>query len=145
MYIKALCNEQNNKFKQNFTPLSAKNNPKNYESNKNLNSKGKDIEEVGYSNNFSYNKEQQNSKNLEQKNEQISKKGAFSFNSFFENKKKNTKSFSIENALKGKKFQKNNNMDKKETNNLILLKYSKDYKFINNKEQIKVKKMKLII
>jgi hypothetical protein len=36
-------------------------------------------------------------------------------------------------------------MDKKEKNNLILLKYSKDYKSINNKEQIKVKKMKLII
>ena len=31
-------------------------------------------------------------------------------------------------------------MDKKEKNNLILLKYSKDYKSINNKEQIKVKK-----
>ena len=106
MYIKALCNEQNNKFKQNFTPLSAKNNPKNYESNKNLNSKGKDIEEVGYSNNFSYNKEQQNSKNLEQKNEQMNKKGVFSFNSFFENKKKNTKSFSLENSLKGKNFKK---------------------------------------
>ena len=106
--------------------------------NLNHNSKEKKIRKVNSQRNFLYKKEIEKVINLEQKNERNNKNGLISFNSFFVKKKNNNKNFSLEKDC----------VDKKENNNLILLKYSKEHKPINNKEkagnikeQIKVKKI----
>ena len=75
------------------------------------------------------------------------KKGIISFNSVFIKKssnKKGIKSFSLENDCNIKKVQKKNCVNKKDINDNILFKYTKDYKEINNNKDKEINALELI-